>query len=121
MSIELHYDISKKTEVSLVKVYCKREPIDWDGSTYDVRLAVGRDSSCDVAIQYDGDDSTLYRLISKKHAEILLSSAGVFVRDLNSKNGTFLGNTRLLPEVWTTVEDRQCISLGWYVVFLCVY
>lgn len=99
-----------------MKVYCKREPIDWDGSLYDVRLEVGRDASCDIAIQYDGDESTLYKLISKKHAEIRLSSSGVFVKDSNSKNGTFLGNMRLTPDVWTVVKDRNCVSLGWYVV-----
>ena len=115
MSIELNYDVSKKTEVSLLKIYYKREPTNWDGTLFDVSVEVGRDSACDVRIQYDGDDSALYKLISKKHAELHLSHRGVFVRDLNSKNGTFIGNTRLDPEKWAQVNERDCVSLGWYV------
>lgn len=117
MSIELSGDVSKKTEVSLLKIYFKCSPVvQREGSSHEVCLDVGRDPSCALRIQYDGEDSKLYKLISKKHAEILLSLSGVFVRDVDSKNGTFVGNSRVEPGRWISLNDGDCISLGWYVV-----
>jgi len=42
--------------------------------------------------------------VSRRHAEIAVSAAGVTLRDLGSKNGTFVGATR--------VDDRVALSDG---------
>lgn len=46
------------------------------------RIIIGRDPSCDVQIDE--------RQISRQHAEIRITSTGYTLRDLGSKNGTFL-------------------------------
>jgi eukaryotic-like serine/threonine-protein kinase len=59
-------------------------------------LTIGRDVSCNLVI----DD----RKASRKHARIDYDGAQYRVTDLNSSNGTFLANAKLLPgvsEVWT--------------------
>jgi hypothetical protein len=46
------------------------------------RIIIGRDPSCDIQIDE--------RQISRQHAEIQLTPGGYTLRDLGSKNGTFL-------------------------------
>lgn len=118
MSIRLLGDASNAIDVSLVKLYFKKvhQPHEQDK----VCLDIGRDSCCDIRIQYDGNDSKLYKLISKKHAELMLSAEGVFVRDGDSKNGTFINNTRI-EGGWFSLSESDYISLGWYVVLLAVH
>jgi uncharacterized membrane protein YhaH (DUF805 family) len=51
-------------------------------------LIIGRNRDvCDLVIVDDG--------VSRRHAEISVSSAGVFIRDLESANGTFLNGQKL--------------------------
>src|SRR5580692_6543065 len=50
-------------------------------------LVVGRNESCDLVL----DD----RKVSAVHMELVATERGVRVRDLGSKNGTFLGDTRI--------------------------
>lgn len=123
MSLELASTSTstEKTEISLFKLFCKHQPPSWDGSLYHVDLDIGRDLSCDIRIQYDGDGSKLFMLISKKHTTIRLSYKGVFVKDSNSKNGTFVGNTMVDAESWHELQERDHISLGWYVGMIMWY
>ncbi len=48
---------------------------------------VGTHRTCDLALTD--------RTVSRRHAELLLLSGGARVRDLGSKNGTFVGGTRV--------------------------
>lgn len=54
---------------------------------------VGRGSECELAVQMPG--------VSRRHCEFLSKDGGVFVRDLDSTNGTFVNRQRVgsaLPE-----------------------
>ena len=44
---------------------------------------IGRDDSCDIVLDSEG--------ISRRHAQIIVTAERLFVRDLDSTNGTFLG------------------------------
>jgi len=50
-------------------------------------LTIGRDRSCDVALA-DAE-------VSRKHARLETAAGVVYVRDLESRNGTFLNGLRL--------------------------
>jgi serine/threonine protein kinase/predicted secreted protein len=59
-------------------------------------MTIGRDQSNDISI----DDIK----ISRQHACIEFDGVNYTIQDLNSANGTFLSNTRLvpgIPEIWT--------------------
>jgi tetratricopeptide (TPR) repeat protein len=72
---------------------------------------IGRDPSCDIAFP---DPS-----LSRRHLECTLESGRILVRDLNTKNGTFLGSQRIeearLPpgvplragNVWLRIETDE--------------
>ncbi|MFO0736455.1 MAG: sigma 54-interacting transcriptional regulator [Labilithrix sp.] len=53
-----------------------------------VATIVGRDPSCDLVIED--------RKVSAVHLELVASERGVRVRDLGSRNGTFVGRTRVV-------------------------
>ena len=50
--------------------------------------------------------------VSGVHCEIHKEGERIIVKDLNSTNGTFLGEQRLAPHVPTMVQKGQCIYLG---------
>lgn len=55
------------------------------------RLTIGRDPSNDIAIPSPR--------VSRHHAQITFDGTRYYLTDLNSTNGTFLGNDRLLPGI----------------------
>ena len=66
-----------------------------------VAQIVGRDESCDVVLA-DGK-------VSAVHLELVASERGVRVRDLGSRNGTFLGRTRIAD---ATLTEPTTITVG---------
>ncbi len=66
-------------------------------------ITVGRDPSCDLVL----DEQT----ISRKHASIALEGESIIVRDLGSRNGTFVGGRRV--DV-SKIEPGQDIRIGTY-------
>jgi len=56
-------------------------------------LTIGRDPESDIAIGYER--------ASRHHAQIAFDGQHYFIIDLNSTNGTYLGGTRLNPNVPT--------------------
>lgn len=69
-------------------------------------LVIGRDPECDFAInEY---------VISRRHAKVSKRWGGIAIRDLESKNGTFLNNRRVVEEF---LHDGDRIALG-TIVFL---
>ena len=72
--------------------------------TLELRLgvnAVGRDSDCEFCIEHP--------TISSRHCELALTDDGVYVRDCNSTNGTFVNGEPVL-EAW--LDAGQCLRLG---------
>ncbi|MEP6663409.1 MAG: FHA domain-containing protein [Verrucomicrobiota bacterium] len=70
----------------------------------DLRLGlnrVGRHPDCDFQIEHD--------TISSQHCELHLSADGVFLRDCDSTNGTFV-NREPVKEVW--LQPGQTVHLG---------
>ena len=66
--------------------------------------AIGREG-CEVNIVDD-------RRISRRHVEITVQGGDVFIADLGSRNGTYLGDTQLTPHVPMPVKGFQTIRLG---------
>ncbi len=69
-------------------------------------LIVGRQQGSDIIL--DGPE----RYVSKQHCAIALRGENVYIRDLNSTNGTFLDTTRLVPQVERVWERQSDVNLG---------
>jgi hypothetical protein len=72
--------------------------------TLELRLGVnrvGRDPDCEICIEHP--------TISLMHCELALTNDGVYVRDCDSTNGTFVNGERVL-EVW--LDPGQTLKLG---------
>lgn len=68
-------------------------------------FTVGRDPDCDFLInEY---------VISRKHAKIIKRWGGIAIRDLESKNGVFVNNRRVVEEY---LHDGDRIALGTIVL-----
>lgn len=68
-------------------------------------IVVGRDPECDFAVnEY---------VISRRHAKISKRWGGIAIRDLESKNGTFVNNRRVVEEF---LHDGDRIALGTIVL-----
>lgn len=69
-------------------------------------ITIGRDPECDFPInEY---------IISRRHAKITKRWGGIAIRDLESKNGTYLNNRRVIEEY---LHDGDRVALG-TIVFL---
>lgn len=68
-------------------------------------LVVGRDPECELSINEF--------VISRKHAKISKRWGGIVIRDLESKNGTFVNNRRIVEEF---LHDGDRIALGTIVL-----
>ena len=87
-------------QVSLVVVHGKPEGMEIPLRT--ARLFIGRDSQCLLRPRNE--------LISKMHCEISQRENAVFLRDLQSLNGTFLNDQRVSGEV--EVRDGDLLRLA---------
>lgn len=65
------------------------------------RMLLGRGEACDVVL----DDADL----SREHAEIDVGLGGVWIRDLGSKNGVFLGQRKVVERL---LADRDELRFG---------
>ncbi len=68
-------------------------------------ITIGRDPSCEFSINEF--------VISRKHAKISKRWGGIVIRDLESKNGTFVNNRRIVEEF---LHDGDRIALGTIVL-----
>lgn len=50
--------------------------------------------------------------VSRMHAEIQKRKDGYYIRDLGSRNGTFLNNERLVPFTDRQLQGRDCIEIA---------
>jgi len=87
--------------------------IEWPwGATVELteRLNIGRDASfCPYA-----SELAPYTHVSRKHAELMACPEGVWVRDLRSRNGTFINDEELAKGQATLVDTDCRIRFGPY-------
>ena len=67
-------------------------------------LVIGRDPACEIPLAYER--------ISRQHTEISFDGQHYYVTDLDSRNGTYLGKTRLSPNVPTPWSPDQALRVG---------
>lgn len=68
-------------------------------------ITVGRDPNCDLPINE--------HVISRQHAKVVKRWGGVTLRDLDSKNGSYINNKRVVEE---PLHDGDRIALGTIVL-----
>lgn len=69
--------------------------------------------NCFYTIGREGHISIPDRTVSRLHAEIHIKKGDIYLRDLNSTNGTFLlKNERIVPFLEGYVQLNQIIVLG---------
>ena len=71
----------------------------------DKPLLIGRDETCDLSLQDKG--------ASRQHAELFKIGDMCFVRDLDSKNGTFVNDNRISEEM---LRDGDRIQIGGTII-----
>ena len=80
------------------------DPSKYIRRTLSGRMRLGRSASlCDLVFDYD--DS-----VSAAHCEITQSEGGVFVRDLNSSNGTYINGQKIYS--LSELKDGDMLKLG---------
>ena len=50
--------------------------------------------------------------VSRKHASLYTSSNGIYLKDHNSTNGTWINGTRIPPETRQTITHKDVLKLG---------
>lgn len=69
--------------------------------------------NCYFTIGREGQICLRDQTVSKQHAEIQVKNGEIYLKDLNSTNGTFLvKNNRLVPFHEGYVQPNQIIALG---------
>lgn len=78
----------------------------------DLPALIGRSPENAVVLAYDSR-------VSRRHAELLLIQGRVFLRDLGSRNGTFVGAKRINTP--TPIDDGTLFRVGHtWLRFSCV-
>jgi serine/threonine protein kinase len=70
------------------------------------RIAIGREADNDIAL---ADNQ-----VSRHHAQVVIADSRCSVTDLNSSNGTWLDNNKLLPGVTESWRPAQTLRVGGY-------
>lgn len=66
---------------------------------------IGRDARlCDVCVQGRG--------VSRRHALVCSDSTGIFVKDMESTNGTFVNGIRLSHDKKWRIDDNDIVRIG---------
>lgn len=76
-------------------------------------LTIGRGADNDLPLAYD--------LVSRRHAWISLEGNYIYVTDLNSANGTYLGNLRLPPNEPIPWQADVPLRIGGVEIYLGEY
>ncbi|MFH1032875.1 MAG: FHA domain-containing protein [Pseudomonadota bacterium] len=67
-------------------------------------ILLGRDSACHWRISGT--------TVSRNHCKILINREGIYILDLGSKNGTFVGDKKLTPNVSERLARETVVRLG---------
>lgn len=105
--IIIYREMEKKNTSLLIAQNGKLNGKQW---LLDDEIVIGRDAECELVI----DD----RQVSRKHARILQTPEGIFVEDLNSKNGTYINHRKV--EGTAQVFDGDFIQIALIQEFLFV-
>ncbi len=68
-------------------------------------LVIGRDEACDISLQDKG--------ASRRHAEVFSIGSMCFIRDLESRNGSFVNDNRITEEM---LRDGDRIQIGGTII-----
>jgi hypothetical protein len=78
--------------------------------------------TCRIGRSHDGDLVVLASSVSREHAELAWSDAGWTVRDLGSRNGTFVNGVRCQGRIALTDRRRAVLKVGdvalWFLAAL---
>ena len=77
--------------------------------TLTARIVIGRSSSCDVVIND--------MLVSRQHAEIQQIKSAFFIKDLDSRNGTFVNDKKVPKDKYFKLTQNDKIRLGSKIEF----
>ena len=58
------------------------------------------------------------RVISRKHAVIWLTNVDIFVRDLNSSNGTYVNSNQIQAQKPVKLNDGDVVQFGQVSLFI---
>lgn len=85
-------------------------PFDGKRWVLDKNTLIGREQDCDISIPN--------RQVSRHHARIKVNSQGVWLEDMNSKNGTHVNGKPILEPVMLQDGDIVQISLAQQFIYL---
>lgn len=77
--------------------------------TLTAKITIGRSSSCDIVV----DDM----LISREHAQIQQIKSAFFIKDLDSRNGTFVNDKKVPMGKYLKLTRNDTIRLGSKIEF----
>ncbi len=69
-----------------------------------MKISLGRSGKSDILINDE--------LVSRRQAVILKDGENYFIKDLKSKNGTFINGTMILPEEFVNIQEDDIIKVG---------
>lgn len=85
-----------------------------ENRVYDMQTmqTIGRnDAVCQIVLNHMS--------VGRLHAEIHLNQGKLFIRDLNSVNGTFVNQVRLKPSEYTAVAQGDQVKFGEVKAYIC--
>jgi pSer/pThr/pTyr-binding forkhead associated (FHA) protein len=68
---------------------------------------IGRDPACEYVILDP------QKRVSRRHLELKKEGEVVYIRDLGSKNGTFIDGKKLTPEIWAKLNSTSKVTLSY--------
>jgi 3',5'-cyclic-nucleotide phosphodiesterase len=92
------------TTLYIIDGYDKRLTVEFSGDS----LLLGRSQDTDLQIQD--------RFVSRKHLRISRKGSKLFIRDLNSRNGTFVNGEPIRPGVEVEIPEGVPVVMGMSVV-----
>lgn len=93
-------------------VIAQAGPLDGQRWTIDETIVIGRDADADLVI------TTSDKQVSRSHAQLRVTSKGIFLEDLGSKNGTHHNGQRIDGPVSLEDGDTFQIALAQQFVYL---
>jgi len=92
------------TVLYIIDGHDKRETLEFSGDS----LLVGRSSDCDLPVKD--------RFVSRKHLKVLRKGEKLFIKDLNSRNGTFVNGEPISPDAEVVLPEGVPVVLGMTVL-----
>jgi two-component system, NtrC family, sensor kinase len=92
------------TTLYIIDGHDKRQTVEFSGDS----LLLGRSQDTDLQIQD--------RFVSRKHLRISRKGSKLFIRDLNSRNGTFVNGEPIRPGVEVEIPEGVPVVMGMSVV-----